>query len=208
MPRLRGLLDYFSGLENIPIERISAHLSRRLDPRILENQLANLILYPQVIPVQSEDVELDLAILREALKINRGLYFNPNLKRIIIPQDLSDRFPNLQNLAWVFVDAFLPPAVTTIALKKENIGLKKIGSSIRPEVVKGDGWIFLEVDNKKYQVKPGSLVSIPAPGNQVTVKFESKVATLGGRSKTVATASGGNLGLLIDARKSAPKEED
>lgn len=201
MSKLRGLFDNFVGIENISIENVIAYFGGRVDPRILENEVANRILYPQVIPESLQELALDLVILREALKNHPRDYYNRNLKRIIIPEFFLTRFPDLQNLIGAFVDAYLPPGVTTIFIKSEDMGMKKIGSIIKPDVLRGDGWIYFEVDGKKYQVKPGSLVSIPGAGNQVEVKFESKVAALNGKSNITIAAPGGQMGLLIDTRK-------
>src|SRR5687767_12024497 len=99
MPKLSGLFDSFENLDQIEAENLLPWLKAPPNPVQLENYLANKILYPQTLPLSEVDMKIDLAILREALKINGpkigeksnamlgdNPFLNVALRKIIIPE--------------------------------------------------------------------------------------------------------------------------
>lgn len=202
MPKLRGIFDYFPGLESIPIEKITTWFKNPENPKILENQLGNRVLYPQAVPTTAAGMNFDLAILREALKIHSLEYYSSSLKKIYIPEFFLDRFPNLQDLVWAFIEAFLPIGITAIYLRNESVGAKNLGTLIRPESLEKEGWVNVELNSQKYQVKVGSLMVIPIPISKVDFKFASETANIAGKNKVTAIVCGGALGIIVDTRRS------
>ena len=87
MAKLIGFFESFDNLDLIPVEEIAKKLKIRSQLIELENFVANRILYPQAIPTTSIDMETDIVILEEALKIN---------KRKKLPEDFKARFPGLK----------------------------------------------------------------------------------------------------------------
>lgn len=200
MPKLNGLFEYFPNLGSIDPEKIIASLNHKIDHGILLNQLYNRLLYPQTVPVSSENLFLDLAILAEVLRSNPQKYYDLHFKRIYIPENLLNLFPDLQQLIWIFIDVFATPGITKIFLRSENLGTRTLGTLIRPKVLSKDGWVFLWVHDKKYEVKLGSLMIIPVPNNRVDIKFESPAATILQKNNVATEVAGGQFGLVIDTR--------
>lgn len=200
MSKLTGLLEFFPGLESLSIDQMMQWLKIPGNPTIFENELGNRVLYPQTIPLDSSGLIFDLALLREALKINPHHYYNPTLKKIFIPETFLQRFPDLGQLAWAFIETFNPEGLVTIVEKIDDIGTKNLGTYLRPEIVTKNGIVVLWVAGKKYEVKVGSLNSIPASSSRVDIKFESTAARLVGKQNFVAEVAGGALGLIVDTR--------
>lgn len=200
MPKLGGLFDYFPELANIEVSKLACWVPY-INPQILANKLGNRILYPQALPLSSQDQVFDLCLLREALKLQPQNYCNQNLKRIFIAEELMKMFPNLKDLSLAFVDVFCPFGLTSFVTRYEHLGFKNLGTLIRPEISSASGSISLSVAGKKYQIKIGSLVMIPAAGKKVDIKFESNSARLLGRNLLITEVGGGEVGLIIDTRK-------
>lgn len=204
MPKTISLFSYFPNLTNVSAEEVvkrsagSKTLSKQ-NPTVLENEIGNRILYPEAVPVTSGELELDLAILREAIKLHPDGYLNNNLKKLIIPEEFLTRFPDLLNLAWAFVEGLAPHGVISLYLKS-TVGNRNLGTYIRPQLAPVGASMAVWVDNRRFVVNAGSTVVIPTPGNKFVFKFESTGAELLGQSQITFEAVGGRLGLLFDAR--------
>jgi hypothetical protein len=201
MPRLKGLFDNFQKLDSLQVEGVKNWLNRREDPALFENELGNRIVYPQTVPVTQENLIFDLAILREALKLQPEDYYNQNFHRLYIPENFLNFIPDIHKLVLAFIDTFDPWGVTTIFLRSERLGTMTLGTLIRPEIISDTGWIDLWVYGKKYEVPVGSITFIPAANNKIDIKFESGAAKLFEKNQTVAEVIGGQLGVIVDTRK-------
>ncbi len=198
MPKLTGLSDI------IPLTQIKAIslyeiLGKRLAGDILENNLSNRILYPSCVSFSAADLEFDLAVLRQAVKANPEKFYNLNLHTIYIPESLLNFYPNLLTIAWIFIESINPKDITQILLKSDKLGLKSIGTVVKPVAKGASGEVQIILEDKKYQVKIGTRMVIPAESNKVDFKFESKEATILGKDSGSLEVSGGKIGLLIDA---------
>lgn len=202
MPKIPSLLDCFStpGSISIDIDDSVAWLKSQTNPQLLQNQLCNHLLYPESLPLTPADLHLDLALLQEILKKRPGDYYNQNLKRITIPEGFLMRFSDLNQLVWVFTDVFGKPGITTIFLKSEKVGLKGLGTFIKPTVTSNFGWASVWIESKKYEIQVGSLMTIPFTGNRLDIKFASNSAKLLGKSQFITEVIGGGFGLAIDMR--------
>lgn len=200
MPAVKGLFDYFIKFEGVEIEDLQKWLKGKVDRTILENRLGNRILYSQTIPQNQKDLLFDFAIIRKIIEQNQTKFYNKNLKRIDIPEVFCEHFPNLQNLAGVFIDAISPCGITTFFIQSNQFGRKQIGTYIRPENLQAGALIIISVENQQYQIQVGNLVVIPITESRVDITFTSSVARLTGKKIISAQVVGGQLGLIIDAR--------
>lgn len=200
MSKIPGLLDYFPVCAAISLEGAVAWLKSKSNPRILENELCNYLLYPQTLPVSEADLHLILALLQEILKLQPQNYYNHNLKRIVIPENLLSRFPDMNQLIWVFLDVFGKPGITTLYLKSDHLGLKALGSFIKPTIVAPSGWATFTLDAQKIEAQVGNLITVPLTESRADLEFESSSAKLFGKSKLVIQVVGGGFGLAIDMR--------
>src|SRR3990167_9440024 len=112
MPKLTGLFSSFDDLDQISPEAIASWLKPAPELTSLENYLANKILYPQAVPLTKHDMQIDLAILREALRMNGpkpgeqksnallggNPFLNITLRKILIPERFLDFVPDLASL--------------------------------------------------------------------------------------------------------------
>ena len=199
MPKFTGFFNYFTELEKLEIQDIALYAQFKNDPKILENRVGNLILYPHIIPVSTEDLTFNLGLLKAALKVSGQKLYSKNFKRIYIPQNLLEFFPDLSKLIVPFVDILNPSGITTI-LCKSAMGGKNLGTVIKPETL-ANGTVDIFIQRKRYQIKTGSFMVIPADGERVDIKFESNTSKLEKQNILITEVAGGRLGLVVDVRR-------
>lgn len=218
MAKLPGLFDGFDNLDQIKTEDIARWLKPQPDPIYIENYLAQRILYPQTVPMTQSDMKLDLAILREALrmltpkdKTTPMLGYNPfiniTLRKILIPSKFLEFMPDLPNLTWTFVDGLLLDRkkkdffedLWTVELVGDTNEV--IGSIIQPEFKDHKGELQLAILGKTYMIRAGTLIVIPCPPKRCQVSFKFKQGKILGKQDLEVEVYGGKLGLMIDGRK-------
>lgn len=200
MLKIVGLLEYLSKLEEVSVPDIQQWLPVPEDPTILENKIGNRMLYPQIIPQTIQDLAFDFAIIRKVIELNQPKFYNKNLRRIDIPEVFLLHFPDLKRLVAAFIDAILPIGITTFWIKSATLGRKNLGTLIRPEGLKPDSVITIGLEGKQYQIKTGSIVTIPIPQSKADMTFTSTTATLIGKKIISIEIVTGQLGLIVDAR--------
>lgn len=200
MPRLNGLFDYIAKLEDVSVSDVQKWLPAREDEVILQNKIGNRILYPGVVSLTKKDLIFELAIIRKVIEVNQNKLYNKNLKRIDIPDDFLEYFPDLQNLVGAFIDAIHPLGITSFWLKSEILGKKNLGTLIHPEQLQAGGLITIGIHDKQYQIKIGSLVIIPILQSRIDLTFTSDSARLMGKKIISTEVVTGQLGLIIDTR--------
>lgn len=220
MPRLSGLFDSFDNLDQIPPEAIASWLKPVPNLNQLENYLANKILYPQAVPLTERDMQIDLSILREALKmaapkpgsqkandlLGDNPFVNTVLRKILIPAIFLSFIPNLSNLVRVFIDAFLVNRerkdyfqdLWTIILTNNTDEV--VGSVLLPQFDSSSGVMTLRLSSKNYQVRQGNVIVIPCPKERCEMAYKLQKGTLLGKQENAFEVSGGKLGLVIDGR--------
>lgn len=206
MPKVSGAFDFFKDLDTIPVEDVIRWVKHPPDPLILYNFLANKILYPQAIGTTQDEIEWELALLREALRRN-PIFLNIKTKKIIIPEIFVSRVPNLAQLALAFVDAYILGWTTknpgeniwTLILKnsdKEEV----IGSVLMPEFIAETGNITISILKKSIQSAKGGVLILPCEVNSCVVDFKVNGGKLLGTDQGSVSVLGGKLGILVDAR--------
>lgn len=205
MPKLTGVFENFRDLEAVTAQNILRWISAHPNPITVENFVANRIIYPQVVPESMADLELDMAILREAIRTSHEFVDLKNL-RIFIPETLFSRIPDLTKLVWVFVDAYLigwndknpGKNVWTVVLKRSQ-GEEILGSVIMPEFHAKNSCINLTIRSKNIQVKKGQLSVVPC-ASQCKFSFSLSNGLVLGMQQGLLQVPGGKLGLMIDGR--------
>lgn len=220
MAKLSGLFDTFDNLDQIEAEDIIKWLKPAPQTVQVENYLANKILYPQTLPVTKEDMQLDLAILREALRINgpkskivsegsmlgSNPFLNVTLRKIIIPQKFLQFIPDLVTIVWAFVDGLLSNRrkedffwdLWTVVVSDDTDQI--VGSVILPQFQNKLSTLNLTFGGKKFVIRPGSLTILPCPFESCELSFKFTGGKFMGREENVLEVYGGNLGLMIDGR--------
>lgn len=191
MPKLTGVFELFDNLDKISPNSLNNWLKNREEPHYLQNFVGNRILYPQIVPTTKREMDLDFALLGEAVKLNRQLFFDEQSKRVIIPEVFLSRFPNLPRLGVVMVEGISPQGESTIYLKTKS-GHQFLGTVIAPTLISSDGPMQITINSKVSNVSLGSLVVFPITSPKVRVKIDALAEI---------EVSGGELGLIIDLRK-------
>lgn len=220
MPVQNGLFDSFDNLDQIAVLDIARWLKIAPNEVVLANYLANKILYPQTLPLTKADLELDLAILREALRANGpknlkregsllggNTFLNITLRKILIPSKFLRFVPNLTTLIWVFIDAFLLDRerkdffedLWTIVLIDEIDEV--VGSVILPQFSSSGGSLTLQLGQQSYKIPEGSLTVIPCPQNRCRVSYKFNKGKILGKEEADLEVYGGRVGLVIDGRR-------
>lgn len=220
MVKLTGLFDTFDNLDSLEAENIVRWLKPIPQTVQVENYLANKILYPQTVPVTKEDMQLDLAILREALRINGpksrmvggsdllgdNAFLNITLRKIVIPQKFLQFMPDLVSITWAFVDGLLLERkrqdwfedLWTVVVSDDTDQI--VGSVLLPQFQSNLSKLNLAFQGKNFEVRPGSLTVLPCPFERCEITFKFNQGKFMGKTESVLELSGGNLGLIIDGR--------
>lgn len=219
MPKFAGLFDQFDNLDQTNIENVASWLKRPPQLITLENYIANKILYPQTLPLTSDDMKIDLAILREVLKLTlvhtqngnallgENPFFNPVLRKILIPRKFLNYVPDLARLTWTFVD-ILPLAekrkdffedLWTIVLTNDSDEV--IGSLLIPQFGSPSSQMEIKIADNPFKVKAGSLVVIPCSKERCGISYKFSQGKILGKTENSVEVFGGRLGIMIDGRK-------
>jgi len=242
------------------IDNIIRWLPFDLDERDLRNRIRNKMIRPTTIPHTQEDLKIEQGIAREALRLafEQHKSMAVGLKGIQQERTISDTFaqsmtgetlidlkalnlligsggvlshaPRRKQGALMMIDAFLPQAVTRLAVDSifmmPHLGvlstvhepsatdvfdkdcLISLGTCIAPigEGKEGQNCLKLQIEGDKndYLVKFGDLLLIPLPSEKkvkVVMHPDKNFDVGAGKGKVFdTTISGGQVGLIIDCR--------
>lgn len=204
-----GLFDGFGNLDQIQAFDVAKWLNPVPSLIILEDYIANRILYPQAIPTNIPDVTKDLAIVREVLKQssqNRSTFLNVIMRRIMIPVSFLEYVPDLSSLVWAFIDGLLfdrPKKdwfqdLWTVVLTGDIDEI--VGSIILPQFNTSNGLLEIRLSNSTSKIKAGSLTVLPCFKNKCQIEYKIANGKILGKSENAVEVYGGKLGIVIDGR--------
>ncbi|MDD5147713.1 MAG: hypothetical protein PHV63_04175 [Candidatus Daviesbacteria bacterium] len=214
-----GLFDSFDNLDQISVEAVSSWLKPAPQLTQLKNYLANKILYPRSLPLTKQDMQIDLAILCEALKMNApkgsqklnallgdNPFLNITLRKILIPSKFLDFVPNLATLTTVFINALLFDRtredwfqdIWTIVLV--GISDEVVGSVILPQFEDKNALMRCQLLGKNYEIRPGGLTVLPCLKDRCEIRYKLHKGKILGKEESAIEIYGGKLGLVIDGR--------
>ena len=127
MNKLIGVFEYFRYLDQIPTSDISKWLNTKIKETDLENFIGNRIIYPQALPISNLELDIDLALFREALKRQPEVLYDRRLNKIIIPIEFQTRFGSFEKLIKAITEVLILKSDTQIYLKEEG-NIKLIGA--------------------------------------------------------------------------------
>ncbi len=199
MSGYRGFTDYFPYINKIKAEKIAFYLGFKDDLNLLENKIANRILYPSSIAKTKQELLFDLSLLFEALRMSGELYFKKTLKKIYIPEGLLHIFPDDEQLVQIFIDALNPPNFTMLILKTNTGEEKILGTLIKSRKILPGTFFIIWLNGKKYQFPQGKINFLPVTDKaKIIFGLENKDSRIGA-SQTVKI-EGGDMGLIVDTR--------
>ncbi len=191
MPKLSGAFDQFSNLQRIKIEEINHWIKPKQDPKLLTNFLGNRILYPQTIALTKQEMDIDLAILRAAIKKEPLKFYDPKLKKINIPQDFVNRFHPQTSLTAAFVDSLELNNVSQVFITEAS-GKKLATAVIVPQTLPEKGQVDTVLGNQKFKLKLNTLTLLPVVAGTYNLVV--------GQNPQL-TINTGSLGIFIDLRR-------
>lgn len=190
MSKLSGIFERFTNLDQLNAELVVRWLPFKAKPVDIENIIANRRLYPQAIPVSVQEMEVDLAILREAIRLNPHLVYNHNLRKISITEDFVVRFTPLNALITAIIDGLDLEGVNQLLIRKPDASTSS-GSIIIPTELPKSGNVTIEIDQSSKEYALDTIAAIPLTGSGHEVKI----------GKHSYQAHGGDLGVLVDLRR-------
>lgn len=218
MPILPGLFDSFDNLDQLDLNLVLSWIKNRPTPIQLENYIANLILYPQALPLTPIEMEFNLAILREVLRINspkqegegsllgNNPFLNLTLRKIMIPEKFLQFVPDLRQLTWVFIDGllmnrkkgdFFEDLWTVVVIDDID---ETVGSVILPRFDSNTDVLNINLLGHDYKIKAGSLSVVACPKDRCEISYKLVKGKLLGKQESALEIYGGKLGLMIDGR--------
>lgn len=208
MPKQNGLFDSFDNLDSIDINSLVPWLKNLpVTTSQLENYLGNKILYPDTLPLTDADMKIDLAILREALRMmGDNPFLNTTLRKMMIPKRFLHFVPDLVSLTWAFVDGLLLNRkkrdqfedLWTVVVTDDMDEV--VGSVLTPGFGSSQDTMNLSLDGRDYEVARGSLILIKCPKSKSEITYKFITGKVLGRNAGSVEISGGKLGLMIDGR--------
>ncbi len=209
MPNSSGLFDGFGNLDQIQASDVAKWLKPAPNLIVIEDYIANRILYPQTIPTNISDVTIDLAIVREVLKQssqNRSTFLNIIMRRIMIPVSFLEYVPDLSSLVWAFIDGLLFDRsrkdwfqdLWTVVLTGDIDEI--VGSIILPQFNTSNGLLEIRLSNSASKIRAGSLTVLHCPKNKCQIEYKIADGKILGKSENAVEVYGGKLGIVIDGR--------
>ncbi|MBI2599735.1 hypothetical protein HYW43_02315 [Candidatus Daviesbacteria bacterium] len=219
MPKLSGLFDSFDNLDQIDATALIYWLKNSPSQTKLEDYLANKIFYPKAVSLTADDVKIDLAILREALRMNGpkpgqkegpllgdNPFLNFTLRKIIIPEVFLYVIPDLVSLTWAFVDGLLLNRkkedwfedLWTVVVSDDIDEV--VGTILLPRFENIQDSMEFNLSDKVYKIKAGSLTILPCSKDRCEMSYKVAEGNILGKKESAIEVFGGRLGLIIDGR--------
>lgn len=191
MPKLVGVFSNFKDLEKLTADDLNRWLKYKENPFYLENFIGNRILYPQVIPISLRDLEIDLAILREYIRLHPESIYNPNSKKMMIQEELEIRFPPLAKLVAAILDVIMLEGATPITIKRLSGAIDVVGTIIA-HTPQSQGFTEVKINGQSLALEINTITILPSKEERVTVQVGNNLPII---------VAGGTLGIVIDLRK-------
>lgn len=206
-------------LDRYPAEEIGRWLPFVTNLTDIENHLANKRLFPRVLPINTHEYEIDLAVARQAiikLGAREGKEYLPIETKInlVLTGGLLSGAATVSDVAGVVLDSFYFKSGATIAIDPTGIlvplgavlaevqrtevsppSLRQIGSALHLGGTHRAVIDFGYETKQRLALEPGEIVTIPAEeGREITV-------TVGGpKTSHDYVLTGGEGGIYLDNR--------
>lgn len=184
------IYTFFSQIDSIPTEDISRWLKIRVDQFELINFIGNRMIYPNTVSITKQEVEVDLAVFREALKREPKKVYDGIKNRIFLSEELllslGDPIQVCLAISEVLALGLLTKVVV-VTSEKRNLDLATIISLERGSL----GPMSIELDGIGQNVHPGKVTIIKPKQASIKLNIADQEAQI----------SVGDLGIIFDLRK-------
>lgn len=166
MDHLPNVFKNFDNLYKISASQIQSRLPFTLPPVVIENYVANRLLFPFTIPQTKQELQLDLAILSAVAALNSGFFYNQAQRKITIPGEFTEVYQNIDELVQTIISSIFLGDQATIIIPNLT-GHNTTGTAIAlPSQNKPLQVIY---NNKSYQVPVGSHLHLPPASNTISI---------------------------------------
>ncbi len=177
-------------LEDLDPQAVSKWIKFQVEKIPLENHIANRLLFPGSLPITKQDLQIDLAIFREAIRQDPSSIYDKFGNKIIIDQRLIERFGPLRKVLLAIMDVLVIKNITTISVKKDTF-TDIVGTIIVPQTVFKTKVVPVWLDDQQFDLRIGFLSLLGSDKKKIKIKIDGGEQFL---------ASGGELGVAIDLR--------
>lgn len=170
MSRLPNIFENFTNLYQISIPQIQSKLSFTLHPVVVENYVANRLLFPQAVPTTKIEVQLEMAILSAVVTLNHGFFYNQTLSKISIPSDYTQVYPDIDRLVQTVIESVGLQGQAAINIPNPG-GHDTQGTAIALPPKPSSIIIY---NNRQTTLKSGGVVHLP-PAAQTSVTIDQTI---------------------------------
>lgn len=177
MDHLPNIFKNFDNLYEVNVADIQSRLGVSLPPIVIENYVANRLLFPYAIPSTKQESQLELAILGAVVSHNSGFFYNQALQKITIPPEYNLVYQNINQLVEVVISNVGLVSQATIVIPNLT-GHNTTGSAIA--IPASPKPITVVYDNLKAEFVTGNFLHLPPkPTNSITIDNTSYTLTPG-----------------------------
>lgn len=187
MSKLTGIFESLKDLESISADEVNRYLDPRQDPHIIENHLANLIIYPQSIPSTKDSMNFDIAILKAYAYKFSAFFYIKDQKKMIVPTELCNRFGSIEKTCYYLIEGLKLGEITQIYLK-DNQNTKLLGTAITRFIQNSQANVSFFLDDKEYKSSPGACMRYQLKDHHIRFHFGAE------EEKVIP---GGVLGVIV-----------
>lgn len=174
-------------------QKIAELVKPKLDLSAVENYISNKKLYPQSVPSTKLELNIDLHLLKEFLRLHPDAVYNGAKRTLVFDLSLINRFGDLKKITLLTLEAIstLDP-ITQILVRDDQNNLKLVGSLIKPKITPNIQKLDIKLGGKSLNLTLGKVFLIP-------IKMQNIEVNLG--SELPFKVSGGDLGLIFDCKQ-------
>lgn len=183
MDHLPNVFKNFDNLYRIDIALVQSKLPFSMSSIVIENYVANRLLFPFAIPQTKPEAELELAILSAVVTLNTGYFYNQTLAQVTIPPEYTLIYQDINQLIRAVTTCVGLRTQATIVIPNLT-GHNTTGSVVA--VVSNKQSLEIVYDNQKQTLPPTNFLHLP-PKSSSTV-------LIGGTSYNLPP---GELGIYI-----------
>ena len=182
--QLPSVLSQFTNLEQIDPKLVAAQSKLAFNLSQIENYVANKQLFPHTIPISISEMNVELAILSQVVKLNSNFFYNNNLKKIIIPEEFDDYYKGRDAL------------IKAVCLGLDLSGVSQIVIRQNTNTNLSGSVVVRKTPNKKVAVmiSPNTYTQNVPATSLYTLNSSPCSATIDGE---VFSLQGGSLGLTL-----------
>lgn len=157
MDHLPNVFKNFDNLYQINVTQVQSRLTFSMPLVVIENYIANRLLFPYAVPLSKQESQLEYAILGAIVTLNSGYFYNQALQRITIPAEYNLIYQDINLLILTVIQNVNLNISATIEIPNLT-GRNTTGMAI---AIKSPGNSQIVYDNQSYTLESGKTLHLP-----------------------------------------------